>query len=48
MNQPNQLVPKKSLDDCIFDTQTNEKLLEVISLYKGKKHVQSMWGFGEV
>eukprot|EP01061_Rhynchopus_euleeides_P035907 TRINITY_DN6050_c0_g1_i1.p1 TRINITY_DN6050_c0_g1~~TRINITY_DN6050_c0_g1_i1.p1 ORF type:complete len:786 (+),score=359.07 TRINITY_DN6050_c0_g1_i1:263-2359(+) len=45
--QPDQVIPKKSLDDCIFEKPIREKVLEVIAMYKGRRHVQSMWGFGD-
>eukprot|EP01059_Diplonema_ambulator_P031139 TRINITY_DN5641_c1_g1_i1.p1 TRINITY_DN5641_c1_g1~~TRINITY_DN5641_c1_g1_i1.p1 ORF type:complete len:1094 (+),score=379.18 TRINITY_DN5641_c1_g1_i1:332-3283(+) len=47
LNQPNQIIPKRSLDDCIYPEQIKKKILEVIQVYKGKKHIQSMWGYAE-
>eukprot|EP01060_Flectonema_neradi_P030007 TRINITY_DN4270_c0_g1_i4.p1 TRINITY_DN4270_c0_g1~~TRINITY_DN4270_c0_g1_i4.p1 ORF type:complete len:964 (+),score=170.94 TRINITY_DN4270_c0_g1_i4:493-3384(+) len=47
LNQPHQLIPKRSIDDCIFDKSTRDKLIQVIQLYKGKRHIQSNWGFSD-
>eukprot|EP01062_Namystynia_karyoxenos_P003020 TRINITY_DN11055_c0_g1_i1.p1 TRINITY_DN11055_c0_g1~~TRINITY_DN11055_c0_g1_i1.p1 ORF type:complete len:1107 (+),score=476.25 TRINITY_DN11055_c0_g1_i1:88-3408(+) len=45
--QQSHLVPRRSLDDCIFDAGTRRRLDEYVQLHKGKRHLHSVWGFKE-
>eukprot|EP01063_Lacrimia_lanifica_P032790 TRINITY_DN5665_c0_g1_i1.p1 TRINITY_DN5665_c0_g1~~TRINITY_DN5665_c0_g1_i1.p1 ORF type:complete len:1094 (+),score=429.98 TRINITY_DN5665_c0_g1_i1:90-3371(+) len=47
LNAPNQVIPKRSFRDCIFDTNTRRKLEDVVKRYKGSKHCQTLWSFGQ-